>query len=40
MNMNFDIFLLDLCVIEKTNTGQAREVTQCDINKVLIGKVT
>eukprot|EP00794_Sanderia_malayensis_P020536 gene20536-22555_t len=29
----------DLCRFEKTSSGEAREVTKCDINKVLIGQV-
>ena len=30
---------LDLCVIDKTSSGVARDATKCDINKTLIGKV-
>eukprot|EP00112_Aurelia_sp_Birch-Aquarium-sp1_P010161 Seg2184.1 transcript_id=Seg2184.1/GoldUCD/mRNA.D3Y31 product="Protein FAM98A" protein_id=Seg2184.1/GoldUCD/D3Y31 len=29
----------DLCKLEKTSSGVAREVTKCDINKILIGRV-
>lgn len=29
----------DLCIIDKTSSGVAREVTKCEINKTLIGKV-
>ena len=33
------LFSQDLCKLEKTSSGEAREVTKCDINKVMIGKV-
>jgi len=29
----------DVCSVEKTSSGEARDATKCDINKVLIGRV-